>query len=444
MSTDPFGQAILYYTERNGRVVTAPSIWSLAKANTPLGIEARAIEDALLGRRPSSSCIYTNVRRVPPGSSLRIENGAPRIDRAWRWPEAIDCGKRRPSDAAQELLSRLTRVLVRVWPQAGAVLCLSGGLDSSGLLALLAEQELPVRAYVMRAAFIAREEIESARRLCEARGIELRYVDVSGEELCDRMEAAVCAIEEPIWNAKAVASYAFLRALAQQGEPVVLSGLGADEVFGGDARAYRRVREQEHEVAALVETLALGARGPVAIEIFDADTVLSFNERRAVMVERVLPQSTLPPECRSARALGLDLRLPFLDEDFADWALALPEQIVEWQGGGKDLWRTALRRWYSEAQVRAPKKPHLALASSSRANARRLELYDTWLAQEAVSRWADMRASRIRALFDAFSRLSALDPLYAAHDIVLMRMVSLSMLAKRLQSAAAASETSQS
>ncbi|QAT88885.1 putative asparagine synthetase [Corallococcus coralloides] len=143
----------------------------------------------------------------------------------------------------------------------------------------------------------------------------------------------------------------------------------------------------------------------------------------------VLTELILPPELRGARAHGLTVRTPYLDEGFARVALALPESVLLRDGFGKWLFRHAVRSLVPDEVRLARKTPrygHTALSSPVRS--RWLELYRAWLSPSRLDSLQVINTRGVLGLMERYFRLPPGDAQAGPMDRLLMRLMSLAML----------------
>ena len=382
------------------------------------------------------SSLFRGVRRVPPGQVLELE-GNQRLRPYWTWPDGVseNAASLARGEAGPELL-RLLRAAVSQQPRPLAC-ALSGGLDSGVLLALMAEEAPSPLAMTLADDFTAGQELAATRALAAHCGAALEVLTIREEELPDHLEATVLACEEPIWNGRAVARHLFFRAARQAGASALLSGVGADEVLWGNPAALLdlpRRRQAERLLAESVLTpearATLSATGPDTQPV--PKDVLLWS--RAQVLSRLLPDSILPPECRTARAEGVALLLPYLSPAFAEFALHLP---VVWQVSGltgKRLLREAARGLVPDEICDAAKVPRLAPSggNSPRARARWLALYDAWLSGVRLRELAVVREQSVRQLLDQHRHGSGADETHVLRDALLMRLVSIAVMKAKL------------
>jgi asparagine synthase (glutamine-hydrolysing) len=418
---DRFGQRSVYWAESEGSLLVASSLLAVGRR---LGPEAswdrEAAALALLGALPPGRSLLRGVARLPPGAALRVADSRPLVVPA---PEAPPVATPPGATPAAELRRRLASAVASRSGDDPAV-ALSGGLDSAALLALLASGGRTPRAWSLVDDAASPEEREAARNLAERFGAQQLLVQVRAEELPAHTEAAVRAIEEPIWNGRAVARWLFLGGLRAAGEHSLLSGVGADELLCGHPAGLRTQAEREALERALARCLLPGFPDPASPGVGG-----SLAERRRHALSHTLPASTLPPDARSAGSVGVELRLPFLDPEVTDFALALPESELVRGDVGKRVLREAMRDLLPASVVDAPKRPGLAPVRPAPA-ARRAwrELYGDWLTPTRVQDALPADPQAVAALLADRDRSGPGGASAETADAVLLRLLSLVIL----------------
>ena len=210
--------------------------------------DVTAVEDFMaFGYVPDDACLVAGVRKLPAGHSLLIERGKPVAEpRCW-WD--LNFSRRTAGSPAKlgEQLVDLMRDGVRSRMIADVPLgaFLSGGVDSSAVVALMAEtSKRAVKTCTI--GFDAADHDERAY----AHQIAARFATEHRERIVDSddfalIDTLVAAFDEPFADASALATYRVC-ALARETVTVALSGDGADEAFAG----YRRYRFQAAEERA--------------------------------------------------------------------------------------------------------------------------------------------------------------------------------------------------
>ena len=177
------------------------------------------------GYDPMGWTPYKGVRRLAPGTEIIFdEHGHVVVHRKY-YPDFESSAHSPPS------LNELVRTAVenRLVSDVPVALLLSGGLDSAIIAACLPE------GHKVKAFTIENGETDAAKRVAERFGLELEVLSAAPTEL-DKL-AAARAYWEPIDLGSVVPQYMLGKAIAAQGYHVVLSGDGADELFGGYERS---------------------------------------------------------------------------------------------------------------------------------------------------------------------------------------------------------------
>ncbi|HEY0113705.1 MAG TPA: XrtA/PEP-CTERM system amidotransferase [Allosphingosinicella sp.] len=223
--------------------------------------DARAIEDFLgLGYVPDDACMVEGVRKLAAGHYLLVRRGRP-VPEPVRWWD-VDFSS--PSNASaedleEELIERLRQaVRSRMVADVPLGAFLSGGVDSSAVVALMAEaSRSAVETCSIGFTEAGHDESEWARRVAErfATNHRSRIVAAGDFELIDTLADA---FDEPFADASALATYR-VSELAREKVKVALSGDGADEAFAG----YRRYRmfAAEERVRSVLPGAARGLLG---------------------------------------------------------------------------------------------------------------------------------------------------------------------------------------
>ncbi len=200
----------------------------------------QAVEDFLaLGYVPDDASIVEGVRKLPAGSILSMRRGDPvPSPRTW-WDVAFTNDARGSADALGEELVALMRDAVRLRMVADVPLgaFLSGGVDSSAVVALMAEESRrAVETCSIGFSESALDESRYADQIAARYATSHRKRIVTADDF-SLIDTLVAAFDEPFADASALPTYR-VSELAREKVTVALSGDGADEAFAG----YRRHR----------------------------------------------------------------------------------------------------------------------------------------------------------------------------------------------------------
>jgi asparagine synthase (glutamine-hydrolysing) len=232
LARDRFGIKPLYYRETDGELAFASELRALPRGE----IDLDALEAFLaFNSVPGPLTIFREVCKLQPGHVLTWQNGRTELTRYAR-PTPVAADEVRNDEEAElveELRARLRdSVRAHLVSDVPVGLLLSGGIDSSALAALAAEEvSEPLRTFS-----IGFEE-RSFDELTDARLVAERY-ETDHHELVLRPDAALLlpalaeAFDEPFADSSALPTY-LVSQLAADNVKVALSGEGGDELFGG-------------------------------------------------------------------------------------------------------------------------------------------------------------------------------------------------------------------
>ncbi|MCL2075827.1 MAG: N-acetylglutaminylglutamine amidotransferase [Betaproteobacteria bacterium] len=362
LARDRFGLKPLYYTLDAKRIrfaSTLPAIRAGGGISDEIDHTALQFQFTLHGSVPAPWTIFRHIRKLPSACFLEIGNeGNPLVTCYWQLSASRPVPE--PDEAAilAELHTALRAAVASHRLAAPTGILLSGGLDSSLIIALLAEQG---------GSDIATFSIGFADQPEEA-GNEFYYSDliaghfatrhhryrINDEEMLKALPEAISAMSEPMFSQDNVAFWLLSR---EVGKGVVLSGQGADEIFGG--YYWYPKMAAEDEALPFVERFKrhyfdrdhagfLAILAPERRALTSEDQVTEFIARRLAepgadtFLDRVLrlDAATLIVDDPVKRmdnmtmAHGLEARVPFLDKTLVEAAMrASPALRLE--DGGK-------------------------------------------------------------------------------------------------------------
>jgi asparagine synthase (glutamine-hydrolysing) len=247
IARDRLGIKPLYYAVAGDVLVFASELKSLlASGLVDTELDYEAIDAFLsLGFFPAPATPLAAVRKLEPGCILVVEEGRVQEERFWSYPQPAAEEGLSLEEWSGRLLDELREsVRLRLMSDVPLGAMLSGGLDSSLIVALMAEQmNRPVQTFAVgfREAG-AGNELADARFVAGVLGAEHHELELSMAEETIPLERLVWHLDEPVADLSSLGFIA-LSELAAQHVTVALSGQGADELLGG----YRK-----HRAAAIV------------------------------------------------------------------------------------------------------------------------------------------------------------------------------------------------
>jgi asparagine synthase (glutamine-hydrolysing) len=285
------GQFALAWTDAEGETWLARDRWG----EVPLYMLEDGDRDGLFG----AGVVWASERKafggrgaeavpVPEGSYVRVATGEVGTYYGIGVPEPLRW------DIRGEVEGSLRRGTVeRLQSDVPVCTLLSGGLDSSAILALVKEQVPDVVAYTAYMPGEDSPDLEAARYVADHHGVELREVQV--EPTLTAVHNAVSTVEIPMKTQVEIAVPCIRLAdvISADGFKVVLSGEGADELFGGYGGLMRKATSDSNWIAARRYAFEKMARG-------------NFVRTNKTFM-----------------AAGVEARLPFMDRGLVERVLAL-------------------------------------------------------------------------------------------------------------------------
>jgi asparagine synthase (glutamine-hydrolysing) len=239
LARDPLGIKPMYVMPRGSGIVFASELKALVAAVGPeLTIDPGAlVASTMFYFLPEEQCAIKGVAKLPPGSWAEWRaDGTTRAGRYWEpAQEAHAAASGPPADLAAVLEESVAAHLVADVPVASF---LSGGLDSSLITAMAASRDPSIEAYTItfrpedQRLEAMPDDAVYARKMAAHLGIRLHEIEIS-PDVVDMLPRVVDVLDEPIGDPAAINTILMCQAARDAGVKVLLSGMGADELFGG-------------------------------------------------------------------------------------------------------------------------------------------------------------------------------------------------------------------
>ena len=238
LARDQFGIKPLHYIRRKDGVVFASELKALVSA---FGAELRMLPQALVASMlyywvPDQMCSVQGVEKLQPGTCAEFRpDGTSRIERYWDIVEEAAAAQETHYDLGEVIERSVNAHLVADVPVSSF---LSGGLDSS-IVTVLAKRANPqIDAYTIT--FRAQDQrLEAmpddaifARKVARRYGIDLHEIEIT-PDVVDLLPRIVDILDEPTGDPAAINTLLMSEGARAAGVKVLLSGMGADELFGG-------------------------------------------------------------------------------------------------------------------------------------------------------------------------------------------------------------------
>lgn len=243
LARDHLGIKPLFLLRRGTGLVFASELKALAAvAGGPLQVDHAALVASLLYYWvPDSRCAFREAEKLPPGSWLRCRpDGRVERGRFWQLKDVAAEGRERARAGERPDLAAVVEESTRqhLLSDVPVATFLSGGLDSSYLTALAARHRPGISAYTIGfrpedARFEAMpDDLRHARRVAGEFGVDLHEIEIA-PQVRDLLPRMTYHLDEPIGDPAAINTFLICSAARDAGVKVMLSGMGADELFAG-------------------------------------------------------------------------------------------------------------------------------------------------------------------------------------------------------------------
>lgn len=392
LARDRLGQRPLYLASGGGRLLFASEIKAL-RAHP--AVDGDAVSGAMVAaylrsglRDVDGRTFYEAVESLPPGTSLAVgPDGAARSERYWSLPVRREAagGATARREAARELRRRLTdAVRLRLRADVPIAFELSGGMDSSALVALARDEGHEPTAYTVTYDDPRFDESPFAREVARRYGLDHRILTPRLDRFWDEADDFVALQEEPFHSVNVHVNQWLRRQIRADGHRVLISGAAGDELFAGyheyllaylrggeggrraspgerawifarhlvphlaghardllldPGRAYRRLTEgPEPGTGALADRLLAPALRPLGRETasYGLEGLLRAN------MERLKLPYWLAAGDKTNMGIPIEPRVPFLDPGVVELAFRMPAGYLVRRGWTKWILRKAV------------------------------------------------------------------------------------------------------
>ena len=381
LARDRLGIKPLYYTEQPGRFRFASTLPALlAGGDISTDIDPVALHHYMSFHAvvPAPHTIVQGVRKLPPATTLRIgADGSLQFDTYWtpNFDRDAADGARDFGEWREQVLDSLRlAVRRRLVADVPVGVLLSGGLDSSLIVGLLAEQgQQGLHTFSIGFEAVDAEkgdEFEYSDLIARHFGTRHERIFIGADRLLPALPQCVAAMSEPMVSHDAVGFYLLSQQVAKHVK-VVQSGQGADEVFGGyhwyppllESRDplgdyARHFFDRDHaEYARCVQAPWVGedySRQFVAGHFAQPGATSGIDKALRLDTTIMLVDDPVKRVDNMTMAWGLEARVPFLDHELVELAARIPAEH-KIREGGKYVLKEAARQVIPAAVIDRPK-----------------------------------------------------------------------------------------
>ncbi len=406
IARDRMGQKPLYYTfDNQGELLFSSEAKALfchpgaTKKLSQQGLRSYLINDYL----PVPLTIFEGVYKLAGGEYLVFDLATKGLTRNRYWQsDFCSTGKDSGAGAEQEFLDRLQNAVEkRLMADVPLGIFLSGGIDSSTIAALACRSRPAHQVKTFSISFAERsyDESDYAQYVARFLGTDHHVAAFSADTMLQLLPEALNTLDEPFADPSYLPTLLLSR-FAREHVTVALGGDGADELFAGyptflpyqvtsawqlpmpvvKSLAWCAERLPvcydnltfEYKLKRFVRGLAFpgfsrisawqGSFTPAEVEnLLQGDLPPEDKQEDYLNIfdyyqRTYLPENILYKVDRASMACSLEVRSPFLDVDFVEYANALPSRCKLKGFQGKKLFRKAVRTLLPEDIIRRPKK----------------------------------------------------------------------------------------
>ena len=403
---DRAGIQTLSYAETNDGLVfgsTADSVRAHPAVSATIHPQSLYDFFYFVDRIPAPHSVYREQKKLVPGEYLAFANGRVEVASYWQMPYR-DNVVGDPEGLKRELLEHLRAAVtpVAAHPSLGAYL--SGGLDSSTVVALLSERlSSPLKTFTIAFDDPRFDESPYADLIAKRFATDHDSYTVSQEQVEDVIVRIAEAYDEPFGNSSAIPAYLCALRAKETGVAMMAAGDGGDEFFAGNARYledqvfdhYARVpglirkgliepglaltpfkeritllrRANKYVQLASMSVAERFVRNNIFIardyrEVFSPDAIAMIDPRgplrfveamyetpasqdklhRLFYVDQrlTLADSDLRKVCRMCDLADVEVRFPFLDENLMEYSARIPPKLMLKDGRLRTFYKEAL------------------------------------------------------------------------------------------------------
>ena len=240
LAIDAFAAKNLYWSSDHGLLIFASRVSAVRNGQRERAevSESALAQFLIFSAVPAPLSIYRGIHRLEPGHLLIYENRQIKTRRYWDI-DYVETKNRTEQSWEAELRrairSATHRTLGGCEPErTGAYL--SGGTDSSSVVAFMSERYPSVNTFSIAFGEAKYNEIEYARTTANQFGARHSEYVVTAQDAIDAIPKLNSYFDEPFANSSAIGAYYCARMAREKGIDVLLAGDGGDEIFAGNQR----------------------------------------------------------------------------------------------------------------------------------------------------------------------------------------------------------------
>lgn len=380
IARDRLGIKPLFYAVSRGGMAFASDIKALRAAYATDIEPQQVLKYLALSYAPGAETVWRGVRKLPPAQYLWIEDGKVMLEKYWSL-SGIDAWYGNVEEAREQLDALLQdSIKLQLRSDVPLGVFLSGGLDSSTIVALAAEQLAePLHTFTIGFEGKGSADEGFAKKIAQRYATSHIEIAIGPAEAAKALDELLVMMDEPLSDSASLPAYWLSKAARDRGIKVLLNGAGGDEIFGGYGRHWRArlgsptwvaesLPKPLRQIVAGVWSLfqphrAVRAIDPVfawaaSISGINFDTMRRLlrdpgdyatlvsairaeygglesapialgyaHTRMSLDLQKYLPEDVLSLTDKATMAASVEGRVPLLDHRLVEFAFSLPSEI---------------------------------------------------------------------------------------------------------------------
>ena len=235
LARDRVGIKPLFYKETDHGIIFASEIKSLLALEKDSSVNQNLIDSYMsLGYTPGNNTLFEGIHKVPPGHYLTVKDNTITLTQYWdiAYNKDLDKGEQYYVSQTQSLVEDAIKLQLRSDVPLGVFL--SGGVDSSAVVAIMSKLGVKdIKTFSVAWDYGNDfDETQYARKIAKQFNTDHTEYYMTAQAFKDFLPEYIRHMDEPVTEAAAISLY-YLALKTKEKVTVVLSGEGADEVYGG-------------------------------------------------------------------------------------------------------------------------------------------------------------------------------------------------------------------
>ncbi|WP_165839998.1 asparagine synthetase B family protein [Motiliproteus coralliicola] len=273
MLADRFATHRLYYAADADSLVVSERLEAVRRHRPDSGISQQALVNYLFFHMiPSPETVYRGIHCLEPAQRIQWKGGDLQRDHHWV-PRFDQTEMVEEPQQAEKLLATMRELMPEYSSHASSGCFLSGGLDSSSVAGLVAEQRRKTDVFSIGFPIEQYNELDYARTAVQHFGLTGHEYEMSPQDVVDALPQVIASMDQPFGNSSVMPAYFCARLAKSKGIDCLIAGDGGDELFAGNERYSKqlqldRLRQRLKPLIWLMDLTILRPPWPESVKLF--------------------------------------------------------------------------------------------------------------------------------------------------------------------------------